>query len=483
MENLLEIYRRNFAILAEAIGSNAEELGFLMALIFNVVFGVFMKKINSHQMRLLVSLVLGIFIQYYVFGPDIIYSFIATLGNYVLLRTFGHKAAMPCFVFSMATLWSIHIRSMYRKYANWDLDINVVLMMNTPKYTSLPFNLKDGLKPPKHLSHYQKSVSITKCPSIFEYFSYVYFYPTAICGPFFEFKDFKQFIYKEERFSHIPSTLIPTLKTLGISCCCLAFVIFAKPYANIEMILTEEYQRCSLIYKLIWFLGPMMRVFIAKYELGFYMTESACRACGVSYYVNPLTKEVKWNNYQSVYLELNLHEYAHNHALKWNCSVGKWLKRYVYVRGLSLGLSKTVCFFGTFFVSCFWHGFYPGYYLCFAAWAFAQKTSPVIKKTLEKIFGTNNAGGINVPYLVKVLFLIPYHMTFVPTMLPFYFMTWERSMLAYKAFPLWIILMPFYSLPLWILIEKMLPPRKNKKVAGNLSFSESEDSSYEPLSS
>lgn len=476
----LDIFRYNFARLASAIGSNTEELGFLVALIFNVIFGFYMKRIKSPQNRLLASFFLGIMIQWFIFGEDIIFSFLVTLGNYLILVTLGPKAAMPCFVFSMVSLWGIHIRSMYRKYANWDLDINVVLMMNTPKYTSLSFNLKDGLRPSKSTTVYQKAFSVTKVPSILEYFSYAYFYPTAICGPFLEYKDFKQFIYKEERYKNIPSTLRPTLNTVLISIGLLAFLILIKPYANIDMVITEEFKNSSLLYRIFWLMGPIMRIFIAKYELGFYMTESACRACGVSYFVHPTTREVKWNYLQSCYFELNLHEYAHNHSLKWNCSVGKWLKRYVYVRGLALGFSKNICFFGTFMVSCFWHGFYPGYYLAFFSWAVAQKTSPIIKRCLEKIFGTNQSGGINVPYIVKILFVIPYHTTFVPAMTPFYFMTWERSFLAYQSFPWWIILMNFYSLPLWNLLDKLLPPRKNQKVAGMTTFSESEDSPLKP---
>jgi hypothetical protein len=59
-----------------------------------------------------------------------------------------------------------------------------------------------------------------------------------------------------------------------------------------------------------------------------------------------------------------------------------WLQRYVYFRtGNSL--------YGTYFVSAFWHGFYPGYYLFFLSIALVQSLARAWQKKVTPYF----AGG------------------------------------------------------------------------------------------
>lgn len=40
----------------------------------------------------------------------------------------------------------------------------------------------------------QKFRQIKKLPSLFEYFSYIFFGPSAVCGPSFDYKEFNDFI-------------------------------------------------------------------------------------------------------------------------------------------------------------------------------------------------------------------------------------------------------------------------------------------------
>ncbi len=47
---------------------------------------------------------------------------------------------------------------------------------------------------------------VAKLPTILEVLSYVYFPCSAICGPFFEFSDYKIFIERKDRYANIPST-------------------------------------------------------------------------------------------------------------------------------------------------------------------------------------------------------------------------------------------------------------------------------------
>jgi len=52
---------------------------------------------------------------------------------------------------------------------------------------------------------------VKKLPSFYEYISYMYYCGGTIAGPFFEYKDFNNFINRTHSYENIPSTIVPTL--------------------------------------------------------------------------------------------------------------------------------------------------------------------------------------------------------------------------------------------------------------------------------
>ena len=71
----------------------------------------------------------------------------------------------------------------------------------------------------------------------------------------------------------------------------------------------------------------------------------------------------------------------------WNMCANRWLKRYVYLRlspeGTKVPLTTTLI---TYFVSAFWHGFYPGYYFCFLLGGVITDTARKIRRHLRPMF-------------------------------------------------------------------------------------------------
>lgn len=459
-------YLDQFCLLVSQITQvHPQEIKFVASLFTCIPAGFVLKGIHSPLSRQLFSLSFGLFIQYFIFRFDTIYSLMGTVINYLFLVSLKGRSVGPCFVFSMVLLWSFHLRSMYKNYAGWSLDINVSLMINALKCTSISFNVRDALVPQKELSSYQKAFAVPKMPSLLEYFTYIYFYPTSMCGPFVEYKDFYMYMYKEGRYANIPSSLRPTLNTLGIALICLTYYSLFNGVFSLETILTKWFSDLDIFTKMIYLTLVSFRVFYFKYATGFLLTETACRSCGISYNINRNTKEVEWDYLKNIDMDLcYLNEYAHNHSSKWNITVGKWMKRYVYVRGLSLGLPKSLCFFGTFFCSCFWHGFYPGYYYAFLQWALAQFTSYIAKDILERTIGVNGKGNIKVPVWVRVVSMVPYQFMLIVCMLPFHFKTVERAIQAMSIFPIWLLGLNFATFPLALGIQKFLRMREKARV-------------------
>ena len=64
-------------------------------------------------------------------------------------------------------------------------------MVFVAKLSSFAFSYEDGGKDISEIkSDHLKKQRIVEMPSLIEYASYIFFYPTTIVGPFIEFKDF-----------------------------------------------------------------------------------------------------------------------------------------------------------------------------------------------------------------------------------------------------------------------------------------------------
>lgn len=72
----------------------------------------------------------------------------------------------------------------------------------------------------------------------------------------------------------------------------------------------------------------------------------------------------------------------------WNTGTNAWLRYVVYERMEKYEKYKTLC---TFLLSAIWHGFYPGYYLCFttAAITVSAARNVSIFQSISNYIGSN----------------------------------------------------------------------------------------------
>jgi hypothetical protein len=61
---------------------------------------------------------------------------------------------------------------------------------------------------------------LTRLPTLLELYGYTYFIPACTIGPFFEFKDFINFVESKEHYANVPSTLYPGLMKFGEGVIC-----------------------------------------------------------------------------------------------------------------------------------------------------------------------------------------------------------------------------------------------------------------------
>lgn len=117
------------------------------------------------------------------------------------------------------------------------MDVTTILFMVTCKFAAFGFNVSDGYKPDSALSEYQRKTCIRKIPGFFPYFSYIYFFGSSLCGPFFEYQEFDQFInqYSSKDAKRHPHSALVTLKNLS------HFFIFIISYSILNITFTTEY--------------------------------------------------------------------------------------------------------------------------------------------------------------------------------------------------------------------------------------------------
>ena len=65
----------------------------------------------------------------------------------------------------------------------------------------------------------EKEYLVEKLPSFYEYMGYMYYCGGTIAGPFFEYKDYTNFINRTNHYSAIPTTIVPTLIRFATAIC------------------------------------------------------------------------------------------------------------------------------------------------------------------------------------------------------------------------------------------------------------------------
>jgi len=71
-------------------------------------------------------------------------------------------------------------------------------------------------------------------PSFYDYLGYLYYCGGTIAGPFYEYKDYIDFMHREGHYSKIPSTIVATLERLAVAIC--KIILFYYKCANIVFI-------------------------------------------------------------------------------------------------------------------------------------------------------------------------------------------------------------------------------------------------------
>ncbi len=362
-------------------GAPSAQICLILTILATIPFCFLNYFIHGKQVRLWYSLILGLIFQYSIYGYNILHTLISSIFLYIFISIFGRKIS-PFFVLiiTIMHLSALNIYRMFVDYGGWTIDDpTTIYMMTVCKFSSLAFSYEDGKKEDKDFkSDHHRKYKIVEKPSLVELFSYIYFYPTALIGPFIEYKDFITFINEEDCYKNLEKNF----GYIFISGCkefVLSFVfmgLYAFIFPKIPMILLgkpeflEQYPKFWQRIIFAYLCAPAART---KYYSGWTLSQSTLAFSGLAYGEEIKDGKIIRNLDKGHYGSLIFTEFGLNPRFKmnyWNMSVHLWLKYNVYTRVLGgpepFRNNRTLASLITYMFSAFWHGFYPVYYICFS---------------------------------------------------------------------------------------------------------------------
>jgi lysophospholipid acyltransferase len=374
------------------------------------------------------SVVVGLWMLQFVNGAQAVFNLAAVTLCYVVMWAAGPNSARLVSALAISILAGGHLYRQITDYLGWTLDWTLIAMITTQKVMGLAYNVQDGQDP--NATKEQKSLSVTKVPSLLEYYSFILFPANLTIGPAFEFSDYVAFA---DGSLTSPAPYLPGLSrfaqglfyfiahtAISLSFPCAAMLADKTFYSTGNMFTR---------YAAVW-IGLVGVRF--KYYFGWKIAEGAACMAGLGYNgVDKITGAHKWDRVENVsVIGYETSQSLRQSSQNWNKTTNLWLRRYVYDR-----VPSSIALYATYAFSAFWHGFYPGYYLFFCTVAVCAGVHRNIRRTIRPRFMADD--GVTpgpLKPLYDLLSAIATSMTVNYFIMSFTVLAWNLSLDAFRGF-------------------------------------------------
>lgn len=382
--------------LSAIIGIASDQVRYVLCLFAAYPLAVVYKLLPSASLKHLFDIAVGISLAQFVLGSGWVHSFISSFLTYLLVK-FGPPKFAPylVFVFNMAYMSAAHIYRLYVDYMGWTLDFTGPQMLLVIKLTSFAYNYYDGVvdktAEKKELSPgaakvyaARKKLAITELPSLLEYFGYVYSFTTFLAGPAFEIREYldvttgNKFLYNGKPKQ--PSSVLASFSKFLVGVAFMAAFAQISPQYPLANLYDPTVAALPVVSQILTLYITL--VFVkSKYYSAWKIAEGSTVLAGFGFEgFKADGTSMGWNGVSN--MDIVGFEFAQSvreGSRAWNKGTQNWLERYVYTRtGNSL--------IATYFVSAFWHGFYPGYYFFFMSLPLATSVNRLAFKRVRPYF-------------------------------------------------------------------------------------------------
>jgi len=267
------------------------------------------------------------------------------------------------------------------------LDWTLPYMMYVCKLGAFAWDYHDGQIPEEKIKEDRRKYRIKTLPSIFEYYSWLFFFAGYLTGPFARFNEYKTFndrtMFAEVK-GKIPTSYRSTFGKILVAITAFVLLKINAVY-NEKYTLTSEFLEKPFLYRVLYIIFTV-ETGSAKYYYAWFMGEAAANTIGITFNGLDANGEAKWDRTVMVRLyEFKIADCAKGIIDNWNIPCQHWLKYYVFMRLLPVvgfRWAKVL----TFLTSAFWHGFYPGYYLFFLSGAFLEPLAQLLRDNFRPFF-------------------------------------------------------------------------------------------------
>ncbi|EGZ25924.1 hypothetical protein PHYSODRAFT_540480 [Phytophthora sojae] len=327
--------------------------------------------------RHLFNVAAGLFAGAFVFDTAVLHTVGTAAAVYLLMmvapRKLVGRIVLPLL---LAYLVGVHY---YREFHSPDLVWDSAQMILTLKLSSVAINYSDGGLPKEKKTPTMLKNELQEIPALIPYFGFIFFFPTYLAGPAFEYKDYI-FWMKDIRVApflvHVRNLFVIVISAAGF------FASLQFPVEEIDS--PDFYPKSSWAVRCLRMCIPVV-LFRFRFYLAWSLAEAASAAAGVGY----VQSTGKWdgitnNDLLCVELPTNFRVAINN----WNRGVARWINTYIYQRvGLSKsGKSGLLSTMASFFVSALWHGLSPGYYLFFLLGGIYIEVGKHLRRRLRPYF-------------------------------------------------------------------------------------------------
>lgn len=444
---------------SESSGLTMSQFRFMLAFVLSVVIGAILRLVPRRG-RHPFSIVTGFLLIYYPFGNGCIHAFIPSTLVYVCMLRFRTHCGTLAWLIAFPYLIVSHVvQASGAAWKEGHLDFTGAQMVLTLRLIAIGVSYQDGSRPAERLSEYGAKKQLQRLPSLQEFFSYLFAAGNLLAGPFFEAKDYLDYIERKGAWDEsdpakrIPNPLLPGLLRFLKALACAAVWMKLSGTYGADLLESRYFQQevsLTLRFFLLWLVGMVAR---CKYYFAWSVAESSLIFSGLCYNGRSTEGRPLWNRYiNSRIRRVEFNSSLPNLAANWNCSTGLWLRHYVYERLTPAGKRPTFAtLIATQLVSGVWHGLFPGYWFFFATTAVMFEAG----KTLYKYERTWPAAVRTFP--LWVLFKAVFNAIILAYAASSFIVLWLPDCVA-----IWrsVYFLPHISIVAIILCGLVLPPGK-----------------------
>lgn len=390
--------------LADSIGFDVGTMKYVLLLLAAYPLAAVFSRLPNATTKHFFSALVGVWMMQFVFYGQWIHSFVSAAVTYLMVLVLPNKY-MPkvVFAFVLGYISLSHLYRAYVDYMGWSLDFTGPQMVLTIKLSSFAYNVWDGRKwaeiekdtgdrKKDRVLAARRQYAIRSVPNPLEFFGYVYCFSSILAGPAFEYTLYdnatsgEAYRKKGEKVK-MPSNWAAALARFAAGILCLVLFQVGAAYYPLKMMRAAEVADLPMYHRVgrAWVTLFFVRM---KYFFAWKIADGASVLGGFGFQgYNTDGTVVGWDGVSNIDImafETSPSVVVNTRA--WNKRTQGWLERYVYMRtGNSL--------VATYFVSAFWHGFYPGYYLFFMSLPVVTAVSRELKKKVSPYVPTDGAIG------------------------------------------------------------------------------------------